>query len=61
MGILVGVNSDHFEEGNTNEHLVAIIHEEEYCTIIGEKAWTYNPPININAYNPTVFNETVSV
>ena len=59
--ILVGVKSDHFKEGRTNGHIAIIIHVEEYCTIIGNNAWTYNPPIGIDDYNPTVSNTTAAV
>ena len=34
---------------------------DDYYTIIGENAWMYNQPININAYDPTVSNATVEV
>ena len=59
--ILVGVNSDHFEEGCTNVHLSVIIPVEKYCTIVCNNAWTYNPPVNIDAYDPTANNATAEV
>ena len=61
VGILVGLNSDHFKEGHTNGNLDVIIPVEEYCTIIGDNAWMCNPPININAYDPTAANATEAV
>ena len=61
MGILVGVNSDLFKEGRTNDHLNVIIPEEEYRTIIGDNTWMYNPPVDINAYDTTAANATSAV
>ena len=61
MGILVGIKSDHSKEGCTNGHLVVIIPMSEYHTIIGDDTWTYNPPVNIDTYNPTADNATESV
>ena len=55
-GILVGVNSDHFEERHTNGHLVVIIPVEQYCTIIGANMCMYNPNRDTDAYNPTAAN-----
>ena len=57
----MGVKSDQFEEGRTNEHLAVIIPVEEYHTIIRNNAWTYNPSVNIEAYDPTTANATVAV
>ena len=54
----MGVKSYHFEEGRTNGQLAVIIPKEEYHTIIGNNMWTYNPPVNIDAYNPTTENAT---
>ena len=59
--ILVGVKSDHFEAGRTNGHLTVIITVEEYPTIVSENALTYNPPINIDVYSPTVSNATAAL
>ena len=53
----MGVKYYHFNEGRTNGHPNIIIPMEEYCTIIGDNAWTYNPTVDINAYNPTAENE----
>ena len=61
MVILVGVKSNHFNEGRTNRHLAVIIPMEEYCTIIDDKVWTYNPPIDIGAYDPTTSNAIAAV
>ena len=60
-GILVSINSNHFEEGRTNGHRSVIISMEEYCNIIDDNAWNYNPPIDINAYNPTIVNATAAL
>ena len=61
MGILVGVKYDHFKEGHTNGHISVIIPVEEYRNIIGDNKWMYDPPVNINAYNPTAVNTTSAV
>ena len=61
MIILGGVKHNHCKEGCINGHLAVIIPKEEYCTIIGNNAWTYNPPANIDAYNFTALNATTSV
>ena len=58
--ILVGVKSDHLKERHTNGHLAVIIPVEYYCAVIGNNSWIYNPPIDINAYNPTASNVTAS-
>ena len=34
---------------------------EEYCAITDSNEWMYNPPVNINAYNPTTTNTTSAV
>ena len=47
-GILVGVKCDHFREVRTNRHLAVIFPAEEYCTSIGNNAWMYDPPVNLN-------------
>ena len=47
----MGVKSNHFKKGRTNGHLSVIIPVEEYHTIIGDNAWAYDPPVNINAYD----------
>ena len=57
----MGVKSGHFKEGRTNGHLAVIIPVEEYCTIIGDNTWMYDPPDNINAYNHTTSNATAAV
>ena len=59
--ILVDVKSDHFKEVRINGHLSVIIPVEEYRTIIGDNAWTYNPPVDIDAYNPTSYNAIAAV
>ena len=59
--ILVSIKSYHFKEGRTNRHLSVIIPMEEYCTIIGNNTWMYDPPVDINAYNPTTNNATAAV
>ena len=61
LGIPAGVKYDHFKGGRTNRHLAVIIPMEEYCTIIDDKVWTYNPPIDIGAYDPTTSNAIAAV
>ena len=34
---------------------------EEYPTVNSNKAWIYNPLVNINTYDPTVVNATAAV
>ena len=34
---------------------------EENRIITGDNAWMYNPPVNINAYDPTSDNATAAV
>ena len=60
-GIIVGVKSDHFKDRRTNGNLAIIIPVEEYCTIIGDNTWMCDPPVDINAYNPTADNATAEV
>ena len=60
-GILVGVKSDHFKERCTNGNLTVTIPMEEYHTIIGDDVWMYDPPVNINTYDPTPANATSAV
>ena len=57
----MGVNPNHFKEVHTNGHLAIIIPVEEYLTIIGKNVCIYDPPVNINAYNPTAANATAVV
>ena len=47
-GILVGVKYKHFREVRTNRHLAVIFPVEEYRTSIGNNAWMYDPPVNLN-------------
>ena len=54
----MGVKYDHFKEGHTNGNLAVIIPLEEYRTIIDKNEWMYDPPVDINAYNPTTANAT---
>ena len=61
VGILVGVNSNHLKEGCTNGHLDVIVPVEYYHDIIGGKISMYDPPVNINTYNPTADNVTEAV
>ena len=57
----MGVKSDHFKEGRTNGNLYVIIPVEEYCTIIGDDVWMYDPPFDLNTYYPTAANATEAV
>ena len=54
----MGIKSYHFKEGRTNVQITVIIPVEEYCTIMGDNTWMYNPPVNIDTYNPTSANAT---
>ena len=53
LGMLVRIKSNHFKEGHTNGKLAVIVPVERYRSIIGDNAWMYNPPANINNYNTT--------
>ena len=57
----MGVNTNQFKEGRTNGHLDVIIPVEDYCTIIGNNMCTYNPPVDIYAYDPAANNSTAAV
>ena len=49
------------KEERKNGHLTVIIPVEEYHTIIGNNAWMYDTPVDIDACNPTTANATSAV
>ena len=57
----MGLKSNHFKEGCTNGHPAVIIPVKEYLTIIGNYTCMYDPPVDINTYNPTTGNVTSAV
>ena len=51
-GIVVNIKSHHFVRGAEFGHLSVIIPQSEFADLIGDDEWEYEPPEELDAYDP---------